>query len=133
MIRLGNLLRLSAAERLALSDFLDRNLNPTTVDEYNHALEEEAAAWESENNAEGRLMAAVLRNQKIREDAPLPTWRKREGRKQYFDSLSSSTRILTVAMNAMFPLLCPQPYRLDRKSTRLNSSHLGISRMPSSA
>lgn len=82
MIRLGNLLRLSAAERLALSDFLDRNLNPTTVDEYNRALEEEAAAWESENNAEGRLMAAVLRNQKIREDAPLPTWRKREGRKQ---------------------------------------------------
>lgn len=73
MVRLGNRLRLSAKERRALSDFLDRNLNPMTVDEYNRAIEEEAASWESQGHAEGRLMAAVLRNQKIREDAPLPT------------------------------------------------------------
>ena len=36
-------------------------------------------------------------------------------------------------MSGLLPSQCPERYQTDRKSTRLNSSHGGISRMPSSA
>ena len=41
----------------------------------------------------------------------------------------------TLAFAGVEPLdqLCPAEHELDRKSTRLNSSHTDISRMPSSA
>ena len=52
-------------------------------------------------------------------------------KKGYYDY--AGTDIHTVTMLDRWPLRPISPKHLDRKSTRLNSSHIATSRMPSSA
>ena len=48
-------------------------------------------------------------------------------------SLESGVRVLVVSSAEVYGVVTPEQLPLDRKSTRLNSSHPSISRMPSSA
>ena len=59
-----------------------------------------------------------------RRDAPLET---------RTDLTQAATKDITAAMNAILADVFALYVKTDRKSTRLNSSHSGESRMPSSA
>ena len=50
---------------------------------------------------------------------------------KYCDSLMLTRGVLRASVDANYPV--PIVLRVDRKSTRLNSSHMSESRMPSSA
>ena len=50
-----------------------------------------------------------------------------------FDFLNDNPAIRAISETGKVPLLIDGDFKVDRKSTRLNSSHRSLSRMPSSA
>ncbi len=65
MIRHGNHLRLTAAERQCYQADTGCSQIPTTVEDYNRQLRKIAAVWEAEDMPEAKLLAHLSRMQQI--------------------------------------------------------------------
>ena len=76
-------------------------------------------------------------SRKLGVDAVIEGWIQNEGRHKMLTLVVSEARtgkqIDTISIKLGAKGLTPTSSRTDRKSTRLNSSHLSVSRMPSSA
>jgi len=69
LIHDGNKIRLTRKELAFFFSETGRSKPPRTVEEYNQAFEEAAAYCEADGSPEGRLLAAILRGEKIQQDA----------------------------------------------------------------
>ncbi len=73
MIRIGNLIRLSPAEKEAFRFNAGSTVIPKTVTEFNRLLQQSAEAWEDGGTPEGKLLGFMNRIEQIDETTETAT------------------------------------------------------------